>query len=66
MGEYSDSIDEELSGLQNAYIRDYIHRQEANSQDGFKKSTSNKFYNENINIFYKPVNVLKEKVITFI
>ena len=41
-------------------------RQEANSQDGFKKQSSNKCYNESINRFYKPVNVLKEKIVTFI
>lgn len=66
LGYHSASIDEELPGLQTTYTEDYRQSQEASSQAGFKKPTSNKFYNENINRFYKPVNVLKEKIATFI
>lgn len=66
LGYHSISIDEDLPGLHTTYTEEHRKSQEASSQAGFKKPSSNKFYNDNINRFYKPVNVLKDKIKPFI
>ncbi|EKF52505.1 AbiH family protein [Lactococcus garvieae] len=66
LGYHSKEIDEVLPGLHTTFTSSFRVDQEASARAGIRHLSSNKFYEKNIGRFYKPVNVIKEDIETFI
>ena len=66
LGFHSKQLDEKLPGLQTSFTKEFKEMKKASAEHGFREPDSNKFHDENIGRFYKPVNLLKDSISTFV
>ena len=66
LGFHSKELDEKLPGLETSFTKEHKEMQKASAENGLKSPDSNKFHDENIRRFYKPVNLLKDLIESFV
>lgn len=66
LGFHSPEKDDKLPGLETSFTKEFKETQRMFAEQGSRKLNSNKFYDENIGRFYKPVNLLKDSIESFV